>query len=101
MPHTVPCPVLLAAYSHSVGHVPNLAVVSSLVEKDGQRAAHIGYKENPLTDLLKCGIGGNSKTALVACLTAASDSLDESLNTLRFAVQARLECESPATGCWL
>ena len=62
-------------------------VVSSLVEKDGHRAAHIGYKDNPLTDLLKCGIGGNSRTALVACLTAASDSLDESLNTLRFATQ--------------
>jgi len=62
-------------------------VVSSLVEKDGQRASHIAYKDNPLTDLLKCGIGGNSRTALVACLTAASDSLDESLNTLRFAVQ--------------
>jgi len=62
-------------------------VVSSLVEKDGQRASHIAYKDNPLTDLLKCGIGGNSRTALVACLTASSDSLDESLNTLRFAVQ--------------
>ena len=62
-------------------------VVSSLVERDGQRASHIAYKDNPLTDLLKCGIGGNSRTALVACLTAASDSLDESLNTLRFAVQ--------------
>jgi hypothetical protein len=35
----------------------------------------------------RCGIGGNSRTALVACLTASSDSLDESLNTLRFAVQ--------------
>jgi hypothetical protein len=29
-------------------------VVSSLVEKDGQRASHIAYKDNPLTDLLKC-----------------------------------------------
>ena len=62
-------------------------VVTSLVEKDGSRAAHIGYKDSPLTDLLKCGLGGASQTALVACLTAASDSLDESLNTLRFAVQ--------------
>ena len=63
-------------------------VVSSLVERDGARAAHIGYKDNPLTQLLKSGLGGHSKTALVACITSASDSLDESLNTLRFATQA-------------
>mmetsp|Transcript_61464 Transcript_61464/g.138688 ORF Transcript_61464/g.138688 Transcript_61464/m.138688 type:complete len:418 (+) Transcript_61464:3-1256(+) len=63
-------------------------VVASLVERDGQRAAHIGYKDNPLTHLLKCGIGGASKTALIACVTKASDSIDESLNTLRFALQA-------------
>ena len=63
-------------------------VVTSLVEKDGQRASHISYKDNPLTQLLKSGLGGNSKTALVACITSASDSTDESLNTLRFATQA-------------
>ena len=64
-------------------------VVTSLVERDGQRASHISYKDNPLTQLLKSGLGGNSKTCLVACITSASDSIDESLNTLRFATQAR------------
>merc|ERR1719401_2889175 len=63
-------------------------VVSSLVEFDGARAAHVGYLDNPLTHLLKCGVGGASKTALIACVTGAGDSLDESLNTLRFAAQA-------------
>ena len=47
--------------------------------------AHIAYKDSPLTSLLKAGLGGASRTALVACITAADDSLDESLNTLRFA----------------
>jgi len=63
-------------------------VVVGLVENDGKRAAHIAYKDNPLTYLLKSGIGGNSQTALICCITAADDSLDESLNTLRFALQA-------------
>jgi hypothetical protein len=63
-------------------------VVLGLVEKDGKRGSHIPYKDNPLTYLLKSGIGGCSKTALVACITAADDSADESLNTLRFATQA-------------
>ena len=53
-------------------------VVSNLVSNDGKRAAHISYKDNPLTHLLKSGIGGNSKTALICCITAAADSLDES-----------------------
>jgi hypothetical protein len=65
-------------------------VVLSLVEKDGKRSGHIPYKDNPLTLLLKSGLGGNSKTALIACITAADDSLDESMNTLRFATQ--VEC---------
>lgn len=63
-------------------------VVTSLVENDGKRAAHISYKDNALTYLLKSGVGGNAHTALVCCITQAADSLDESLNTLRFAAQA-------------
>jgi hypothetical protein len=63
-------------------------VVTSLVENDGKRAAHISYKDNALTYLLKSGVGGNAHTALVCCITAAADSMDESLNTLRFAAQA-------------
>ena len=63
-------------------------VVTSLVENDGKRSKHIPYKDNELTQLLRSGVGGNAHTALVCCVTAAADSLDESLNTLRFAAQA-------------
>ena len=63
-------------------------VVLGLVERDGQRASHVPYMDSPLTYLLKSGLGGNSKTALIACVTAADDSFDESVNTLRFATQA-------------
>ena len=63
-------------------------VVTSLVEHDGNRGAHISYKDNALTYLLKSGVGGNARTALICCITGAADSLDESLNTLRFASQA-------------
>lgn len=38
--------------------------------------------------LLKTGLGGNSKTALIACVTQSADSLSESVSTLRFAMQA-------------
>ncbi|CAE7216005.1 KIF18A [Symbiodinium necroappetens] len=64
-------------------------VVMSLIEADiTQTKAFIPYNASPLTMLLKAGLGGNSKTALVACVTQAADSLSESVSTLRFAMQA-------------
>ena len=63
-------------------------VVINLVQKDGKRGAHVSYLDNPLTHLLMPGLGGNSKTALISCITAAADSLSESVQTLRFSVQA-------------
>jgi hypothetical protein len=61
-------------------------VVSGLVAHQGKK--HVAYRDDPLTHLLKSSIGGNSRTALICCVTAAADSTDESLHTLRFAVQA-------------
>ena len=64
-------------------------VVMSLIEADiNQTKAFIPYNASPLTMLLKSGLGGNSKTALIACVTQAADSLSESVSTLRFAMQA-------------
>ena len=70
-------------------------VVMSLIEADtnntnqiNQSKVFIPYNASPLTMLLKAGLGGNSKTALIACVTQAADSLSESISTLRFAMQA-------------
>jgi hypothetical protein len=38
--------------------------------------------------ILKGGLGGRSKTALIACVTQAEDSISESVSTLRFAMQS-------------
>eukprot|EP00928_Gymnodinium_smaydae_P004270 TRINITY_DN11473_c0_g1_i1.p1 TRINITY_DN11473_c0_g1~~TRINITY_DN11473_c0_g1_i1.p1 ORF type:complete len:1078 (+),score=154.72 TRINITY_DN11473_c0_g1_i1:45-3278(+) len=59
-------------------------VVLALIE--GQK--YVPYNSHPLTSILKTGLGGNSKTALIACVTQAADSMMESMNTLRFAMQA-------------
>lgn len=40
--------------------------------------------------LLKESLGGNSKTAMIATLSPAATSMDESLSTLRYAQQARM-----------
>ncbi|CAE7031595.1 unnamed protein product [Symbiodinium natans] len=64
-------------------------VVMSLIEADiNQTKGFIPYNASPLTMLLKAGLGGDSKTALIACVTQAADSLSESVSTLRFAMQA-------------
>lgn len=61
-------------------------VVIALV--DGGRNKFVPYNGDHLTMILKAGLGGNSKTALIACVTQSADSLSESLSTLRFAMQA-------------
>jgi hypothetical protein len=47
----------------------------------------IPYRDSVLTWLLKDSLGGNSKTAMVACIAPAD--YDETLSTLRYADQAK------------
>ena len=51
------------------------------------RRGHVPYRDSKLTRLLEDSLGGNCKTTLIACLSAAA--LDESLSTLKFAARAR------------
>ena len=39
--------------------------------------------------LLQDSLGGNSRTAMLACISSADDSVEESLNTLKYAHRAR------------
>jgi kinesin family protein 4/21/27 len=44
---------------------------------------HVPYRDSKLTRLLQEGLGGNSRTLFIACISPADTSLDETLNTLR------------------
>uniref|UniRef100_A0A8C9KZD1 Kinesin-like protein n=1 Tax=Panthera tigris altaica TaxID=74533 RepID=A0A8C9KZD1_PANTA len=61
-------------------------VISALV--DG-RCKHIPYRDSKLTRLLQDWLGGNTKTLMVACLSPADNSYDETLSTLRYANRAK------------
>ena len=61
-------------------------VVVTLIES-GSSKGFVPYNAHPLTMILKPGLGGNSRTCLIACVTQAPDSMNESVNTLRFAMQ--------------
>ncbi|CAI5497718.1 unnamed protein product [Closterium sp. Naga37s-1] len=50
------------------------------------------YGNSLLTRLLRDSLGGNSKTTLVACISPALGSHQETLSTLRFAQRAKLVC---------
>lgn len=52
-------------------------------------SSHIPYRNSKLTRLLSSSLGGNSKTLLIACISPARSSLDETLNTLRFASRTK------------
>uniref|UniRef100_A0A8C3TWV7 StAR-related lipid transfer protein 9 n=1 Tax=Catharus ustulatus TaxID=91951 RepID=A0A8C3TWV7_CATUS len=55
----------------------------------GRRPAYIPYRDSILTWLLKDSLGGNSKTIMIATISPASSSYNETMSTLRYAANAK------------
>ncbi|KAH6611085.1 kinesin-like protein, partial [Trichoderma cornu-damae] len=55
--------------------------------RSGKRKDVVPYRDSILTWLLKDSLGGNSKTAMIACV--GPSDYDETLSTLRYADQAK------------
>jgi len=65
-------------------------VISALGdEQKRKRTTHVPYRDSKLTRLLQDALGGNSRTAMIACISPVGTSLEESLNTLRYANRAK------------
>ncbi|NXW62709.1 KIF14 protein, partial [Eurystomus gularis] len=64
-------------------------VISALSKqpRNGKKT-FIPYRESVLTWLLKESLGGNSQTAMIATVSPAASSTEETLSTLRYAKQA-------------
>jgi hypothetical protein len=70
-------------------------VIAALADPKHHKSARAGkrtkdvvpYRDSILTWLLKDSLGGNSKTAMIACVSPAD--YDETLSTLRYADQAK------------
>ncbi|XP_075783354.1 stAR-related lipid transfer protein 9 isoform X2 [Pelodiscus sinensis] len=54
-----------------------------------RRPAYIPYRDSILTWLLKDSLGGNSKTIMIATISPASSSYNETMSTLRYASNAK------------
>ncbi|KAJ1457648.1 P-loop containing nucleoside triphosphate hydrolase protein [Pelagophyceae sp. CCMP2097] len=63
-------------------------VISALAEGP-KRRPHIPYRDSVLTRLLQDALGGNTRTAVIACVAPCSGSADETVSTLKFADRAR------------
>ena len=65
-------------------------VISALGDpRKSRRRHHVPYRESKLTRLLQDSLGGNSQTLMIACITPALNSLEETLNVLKYANRAR------------
>ncbi|XP_064420757.1 stAR-related lipid transfer protein 9 [Latimeria chalumnae] len=65
-------------------------VISALGEMScNRRQCYIPYRDSVLTWLLKDSLGGNSKTIMIATVSPASTSYNETVSTLRYAAHAK------------
>ncbi|KAJ8600250.1 hypothetical protein CTAYLR_001999 [Chrysophaeum taylorii] len=63
-------------------------VVAALAE-GAKKRPHVPYRDSLLTRLLQDTLGGNSRTAIVACVAPDATHADETTRTLRFAERAQ------------
>ncbi|XP_016133665.1 kinesin-like protein KIF28P [Sinocyclocheilus grahami] len=76
------------AYLLAFIHINNL--LSALADMAlGKKVVHIPYRDSVLTKLLQSALGGNSRTVMIATLSAADICYEESLSTLRYAERAK------------
>lgn len=54
-----------------------------------KRGKFVPYRDSKLTRILKDSLGGNTQTIMIACVSPASTSMEETLNTLKYAERAR------------
>ena len=54
---------------------------------DGLR--HVPYRDSKLTRLLKDSLGGNCRSVMIAAVSPASSSFEDTFNTLRYANRAK------------
>jgi hypothetical protein len=50
---------------------------------------HIPYRNSPLTKILKTSLAGNSRTAIILCITPALNQIEQTVSTLRFGQNAK------------
>lgn len=63
--------------------------ISALSEQRPRYKRKPPFRDSKLTRLLQDSLGGNSRTIMIACCSPADFNVEETMNTLRYATQAR------------
>lgn len=79
----------LSPHNHQPQGLLALGNVISALGDERRRGSHVPYRASKLTRLLQDSLGGNSRTAMIACVSPADEVLEETLNTLKYANRAR------------
>lgn len=69
--------------------------IKTLTERGKNGSRFVPYRDSKLTRLLKDSLGGNAKTVMIACVTSSFVYYEETINTLKYASQAR-KIKNPA-----
>lgn len=67
-------------------------VINCLIEGAGNKGLKknfVPYRDSKITYILKDSIGGNSKTIMIATISENSNSIFETVSTLKFAERAK------------
>ena len=64
-------------------------VIAALGDRSKKPNIHVPYRDSRLTFLLRESLGGNSRTCIIATVTPACESLQETCSTLAFASGAK------------
>lgn len=72
-------------------------VINSLADKN----SHIPFRESKLTRLLQDSLGGNTKTALIATVSPAKVTSEETCSTLEYASKAKNIKNKPQLGSFI
>lgn len=75
------------AINRSVSALGNC--ISALASGGSASAPHVPFRNSKITRLLTNALAGNSKTCIVATISADASSYDENVSTLLFAMRAR------------
>ncbi|CAL6019785.1 Kinesin-like_protein [Hexamita inflata] len=67
----------------------SLSTLNKVIYALSEHKQHIPYRDSVLTKLLSDSLGGNYLSLLICCVSPASSSFFETLNSLRFAERAK------------
>lgn len=76
----------------------SLSAIGDVINALTSGAAHVPYRNHPLTMLMSDSIGGNSKTLMFVCCSPADYNVSETISSLSFGHRCKEVTNNNATG---